>query len=98
MQNNVLVKLVKNIIGENTQPNNHGTSYDLQVSMFSLYCDDIQPAVRHMNDTTFFRYDQIAADGSQPREMARTKSWSYSIMNLRLLTMLAMIDGRLGND
>ena len=83
---------------ENTQPNNHGSSYDAQVAAFSLMVGDPEPGEIHMRDTTFYRFDQIDADGCQPREMARTKSWNYCCSNLYYLAVLAKLGDRLGQD
>lgn len=83
---------------ENTQPNNHGSSYDAQVALYSMFVGDPQPGFKHMQDTTFYRFDQIDADGCQPREMARTKSWGYCSSNLHYLAVLAKLGERFGLD
>ena len=37
-------------------------------------------------------------DGSQPRELARTRSWDYSIFDLTAFLHLAALGGRVGMD
>lgn len=41
---------------------------------------------------------QVAADGSQPKELARTKSWNYSTMNLGGFVNLALLADKCGVD
>lgn len=71
--------------------NNHGSWYNVQVAGIAWYLgrpgvisDMLQQARNRMND-------QFAADGSQPKELARTRSFHYSWFNLQALTALATV-------
>ncbi|MFS2221592.1 alginate lyase family protein [Pantoea sp. B65] len=69
--------------------NNHGNWYAVQVAGIAWYLQ--QPAlIKQMVALaeSKLRY-QIAADGSQPQELARTRSFHYSYFNLQALTALA---------
>ena len=87
-----------NGLNEHSQPNNHGTFYDLQVAVEYMYIGRPDKAREYMESNTAFRFDQIGADGTQPRELARTNSIGYSTMNLRGLVMLAIVGEKLGLD
>ncbi len=70
--------------------NNHGTWYDAQLVPIALFLDkpDLAKSVIEQN-TQNRLINQIQADGSQPLEIQRTKSLSYSIFNLAALFELA---------
>ena len=79
--------------------NNHGTWWTAQVAAFSLYLDD--PAAQHMawdRVRDFLVPSQIRADGSCPLEEARTRSLSYSAMNLNGLALLCRMAELKGVD
>jgi len=79
------------------QRNNHGSWYDLQVAAFACFVGDRALAERTVEQSKAKRIDtQVAADGSQPHELARTRSWDYSLLNLAALFGLARIGERLG--
>lgn len=75
---------------ESRARNNHGTWYDLQLATFAAYVGDHDTASEVLEDVKHNRIDvQIEPDGRQTKELGRTKSWSYSVMNLRGLFLLA---------
>ncbi|WP_427167762.1 alginate lyase family protein [Streptomyces sp. C1-1] len=77
--------------------NNHGTFYDMQLAALAYATGDRALARRTVLDARSGRIDpQIAADGSQPQELARTRSWHYSTFDLVAYTRLAAIGRHVG--
>ena len=77
--------------------NNHGTFYDLLLAGLAYATGDRDLARRTVRDAAARRIDpQIAADGSQPLELARTRSWHYSTFDLVAYTRLAAIGEHVG--
>lgn len=75
--------------------NNHGTWYDAQVATFAVFCGRPEIARRQINEFARGRIAaQIAPDGSQPHELARTLSLTYSTFNLLGFAVLARVDAR----
>jgi hypothetical protein len=72
--------------------NNHSTCWAMQVASFAKLCDD-----KEMLDSMRIRYKtvllpgQMAANGSFPLELSRTKPYGYSIFNLDAMVMLCQI-------
>ena len=72
--------------------NNHGTCWVMQVAAFATFTQD-----RQWMDFCRERYkhvllsNQIAADGSFPQELRRTKPYGYSIFNLDAMTTICQI-------
>lgn len=86
-------------IDESKQHNNHGTYYDMQVVCFALFTGYTSVARDVLNEVGAKRIKtQIKADGSQPHELRRTKSFHYSCMNLEGLFDLARMGDRIGID
>lgn len=80
----------KHGMDEDKTRNNHSTQYDTQVMSYALFVGSPEVAKRVANAVKKRRIDsQIEPDGSQPHELARTKSWDYSCTNTRNFTRLA---------
>lgn len=84
---------------EALEHNNHGTWYDVQVAAFALFVGDRSSAYHALSQNTPERIvTQIEPDGSQPHELARTRSLSYSVMNLLGLMDAADLGNHIGID
>ena len=76
--------MVESPIGkdEADSKNNHGTFYSEQILNFALFTDNLEIAKNEINTFKIRMENQLKPDGSQPFELARTKSWNYVNMNL----------------
>jgi len=89
----------KNGKEEAAAKNNHGTHYDIQIVSYALFVGRQGLAKQTLEQAKQKRIGaQIEPDGRQPLELARTKAWSYSNMNLDGLTRLATLGERVGVD
>jgi hypothetical protein len=89
----------KNGRDEAAAKNNHGTHYDAQVVCFALFVGKADFAKKHLETVTKKRIAlQIEPDGRQPLELERTKSLSYSTMNLEGFVTLAELGENVGVD
>jgi hypothetical protein len=81
-------------LDESRNGNNHETWYDVQVAGLALFTgrDDLARKTLEGVRTRIAR--QIEPDGRQPRELERTRSWDYSIFNLRAFFDLATMAKR----
>lgn len=82
----------KNGTDERDEENNHGSCWALQAAEFARLVGDAQVRafVRDRFRTRLIP-DQVAPDGRQPLELARTKPYSYSLFNLDVLAALAHV-------
>lgn len=79
--------------------NNHGSSYDSQVAGFSLFVGEDSLATLILDSVIVKRiHKHIEPDGSQPWELERTKSMTYSIKNLNHLIENAILAQHYGID
>ena len=79
-------------INEMNATNNHGTCWAMQAAMFAKLIDD-KETMKFCSDRfkNVFLPDQMAADGSFPQELARTKPYGYSLFNLDAMATLCQI-------
>ena len=89
----------KHGLGEEKKHNNHGTWYDVQVVSLALFTGREDPARMILMRVKHLCIDKhIEPDGRQPHELARTKSLSYSVMNLDGFFRLALMGEKVGVD
>ncbi len=82
---------------EANMPNNHSSHYFLQLvtSAAAIRRNDL--AIRHLEEAKLAVLErQIESDGTQPAELARPISWTYSNYNLDFLVLLANCGRTLG--
>ncbi len=79
--------------------NNISTWYDMQRASYALLLNDIEKARTILKEAGPKRIGrQIAADGSQPRELKRTRAFDYSCYNLNALITLCELGDGVGVD
>jgi hypothetical protein len=83
---------------EAVQPNNHGTWYAAQTATFAMYLGDEAGARKWCEHGKELIASQIEPDGSQPKELERTKAWDYSRYNILAHIQLASVGERVGVD
>lgn len=83
---------------ENKAINNHGTWYDCQVAYFAYFDNNDSLARSVINGLGKRMEEQLEADGSQPLELARTRSLNYSVFNLKSYLLLARLAKSLDID
>lgn len=89
----------ENGLEEDNMPNNHGVWYDAQLMAAAVFTDRPQLA-KKICQTAYARRLKvhIKPDGSQPKELARTKGMNYSLYNLEAFMLIAMLAERIGDN
>ena len=93
----VWMKTSKQGLGESKAKNNHGTTYDVQLLAYSLYCGDKASArevIKAFPEKRIFT--QIEPDGSQPLELKRTQGFHYSWYNVNHMLDFCIMAKRFG--
>lgn len=89
----------ENGIFEKNTKNNHATWYDVQVVSILMFLNREEEAKQVLEKVKTERIaTQIEPNGAQPHELARTKALSYSTMNLKGFTELAVLGKKLKVD
>jgi len=83
---------------ENRRGNNQETWYDVQVAALALYTGQADLARSNFEDAKIDIREEFEPDGRQPRELARTRAWDYSIFNLTAFFHLSGLAHRAGVD
>ncbi|RXK53121.1 alginate lyase [Oleiharenicola lentus] len=79
-------------VEESRAKNNHGTCWTLQAACFArLVGDEAMLAECRRRLVAVHLPDQMAADGSFPQELRRTKPYGYSIFNLDVMAAVAVV-------
>jgi hypothetical protein len=82
----------KNGLEEMNARNNHGTCWVMQVAAFASFTGDAEKlALCRKRFKEVLLPDQMAADGSFPQELRRTKPYGYSIFNLDAMATICHV-------
>jgi len=88
----------KNGLAEAKAANNHGSWYLAQTAAYAMFIGHEEEARQAVEQGRERIAQQIEPDGRQPLELKRTKSYSYSLYNLKALFTLAEIGQRVNVD
>jgi beta-glucosidase len=78
--------------------NNQETWADVQVVGLAFYTGQTDVARKILEDSREDIAQEFEPDGRQPREIARTRAWDYSIFDLTAFLHLAALGDRVGVD
>jgi hypothetical protein len=84
---------------EQIHPNNHGVCWSMQAAAFAQLAGrpDILEWIRNQFRTVYLQ-EMMAADGSFPAELNRTKPYGYSLFVLDAMAMVAQIASAPGDN
>lgn len=85
-------------VEESSATNNHGTFANMQITALALFTGNYSLALSKANLAKDFIDNQITSNGSQPQELARTRSFHYSNFDLTAHLRWALIARKLGVD
>ena len=83
---------------ESAAENNHGTFAIMQKAAISLFLCKEETARHELLLIQSRIKDDVSPDGSQPKELVRTRSWHYSIFNLVAYSRAAAMGRKVGVD
>jgi oligo-alginate lyase len=83
---------------ERAAKNNHGSWYAAQTASYALFTGDTAAAREIIDGIKPRIASQIKPDGSQPEELARTRSLHYEMFNVEALSRLAEMGRHVGVD
>ncbi|KAK5996805.1 hypothetical protein PT974_02148 [Cladobotryum mycophilum] len=78
--------------------NNHGTFANMQIAALALFTGNTTLARQRAELAKTFINTQITANGSQPQELSRTRSYHYSNFDLGAHLRYALIASKVGVD
>ncbi|KAL6863532.1 alginate lyase domain-containing protein [Trichoderma novae-zelandiae] len=85
-------------IEEASAQNNHGTFANMQIAALALFTGNHSLAVQRTEIAKGFIDSQITKNGSQPQELARTRSFHYSNFDLCAHLRMALVARKVGVD
>ncbi|KAJ6095186.1 hypothetical protein N7467_002699 [Penicillium canescens] len=85
-------------VKESNATNNHGTFANMQITALALFTGNHSLALTKAELAKEFINNQVTSNGSQPQELARTRSFHYSNFDLTAHLRWALIARKLGVD
>ena len=84
-------------IAEQNTLNNHAVAYDVQIVAYAQFVGRAELAEKTISEFPKKRiFTQVKSDGSQPKELARTTGFGYSVFNINHMLDMCMLAGESG--